>query len=402
MVRPALIACFALLAASPTWAQDAACNRVALDLFDASRRSRTALDDMQRVAQLYDDAMALYDEEMPSDPGFLGAAFVIDNSDLGEIPVCAADGTAQLTLTRLRRAGLARWDDEEGEYGLRVMYVVSDHDLLDVIYTETTGDDGTAQTEVTARGALTSSQSYLGARVITPHVDVTVGVIEVGGVAQVEEELGLAGARETPDEPLRVHLHVAFPSFGGVNGGVVFGRDFDSLETALLDLQLPLPYETTGRFELAWLGDESRAVLRAGVTDPWDILTADLGVETSTAFFRHGRVSARYVSPIFNPVDLDELKALGAAKRFFAPYLRLGAEAELSRFSGRHFEDVTGASGATGYALYGVLMAHMLLIPIRMELRVGGGRNRVDLLEHAASFADRDEFVTHAVVSIGW
>lgn len=399
MPRALVIACLCLL---PAVAASQDCNRTALDLFDASRRSRTALGDMLKAAELFDAAMRRYDEEMPSDPGFLGAAFVFETSELGTLPVCVPDGTEELTLSRLSRAALGRWDSESGDYGLRLMYVTSGHDLSDVIYTETTDAMGEPVTEITSRPALGFEQSYFGARLILPRVDLTAGVIQVGGVRPGETGLRIEGAELSDDEPLRLHLRVGVPLLSGISADVVIGAGFEQLETAVLDLSLPLPHDLTGDIAAAWLNDESRAVLRLGLTDPWQIFSADVGFETSSAFFRHARLRGGWISDPLVQLDLAGAGIDGTLARFVSPYLCFGVEGELSRFSGRHFEDVTGQSGATGWAVHGTIITHLVVLPVRAEIQIGGGKNRVDLLEHAAAFADRGEFLAHGVVSLGW
>lgn len=391
-----LAACLPLL--SPRSVDAADCNRLALDLFDASRRSRTILDHVEHAERTYARAIERYEEEMPSGPGYLGVGFMVDTLGLGEVPVCAGP-INDLSLGRTQWAAMARWHDASARWGL-ALTAVGSTDQLSHSVTEYTETDGETSVQTTSFPFLSHSQSYVGMTVRVPELVLTLGLIEVGGQREGDEGYRLDGAVPTEAEASRVHLRVALPTLSDLAADVIIGPDFDRLETALLGVAIPLPYDMVSTAEAAWLNDESRAVLRLGLTDPWDIITGDVGFETSGAVFRHARLSGRVLTPAIGLPD-GIGREMGGLRRIL-PYMRLGAGGEVSRFSGRHLEHVTGRTGVNGWDLHALVVAHSMGLPVRVEMKLGGGRNTVDMLEHAAALVDRSVFNGRMMMTIGW
>lgn len=411
-MRRSALACLVALAAlagspSPTHAQE--CNQRTLDLFDLSRRARNILVEINRAEAQYEEAIALYEEELPSTPGYLGWAGVFQTSSLGSFPVCAADGTRSLDLSRSRAGGRFRWMSDDSTMLLELTVLSSTQTLSKPGTKVTTNAEGKQVLTPTSTSYLADSQSYYGARVrLNAWIDLTLGVLDIGGVRAGEAgaQLPLSGS-DTPG--LRTYTRVAVPALNGASVEFIIGDALSRPESAIVALPFGLPHGLAGFAQAAWLGDESRAVLRGGVRDPWDILQADLGFETSSAVFRHARLRGRYLSgpvlrfPSFAAAkDGEPDRVFTFGDRLVHFYTRWGAFAEVSRFSGRHFEDITGQSGATGWTLQGMMVFHQIVLPIRAQIRIGAGRNRVDLLEHAAAFVDRQEFLADFALTLGW
>lgn len=400
MPRAPLALATLLMLLAPLAAQARDCNRRALELFDISRRSRTILDEVEHAERTYTEAMRRYDEEIPSGPGFLGGAFMFSSQGLGQVPVCAGEVRA-LSLGRTQWAALARWAHPDGRWGLRFT-AVGAGDGLTHTEAETIEDEEGNPTETwVLHPYLTQQQRYIGATVRVPHLELSAGRIDIGGLREGEGDDQLDGAAPTAAEATRYHLRVALPTLDDLAAEMVVGPDLEQLEAALIGLAVPLPHEMVGTARAAWLADESRAVLRLGLTDPWGVLTGDVGFETSEAIFRHARLGGRLLTDALDFKRSDP----GDASRwahFTSTYIRGGIEGEISRFSGRHLEHITGRTGVNGWSLHGLLVVHSTAIPMRIEARFGGGHNTVDLLEHAAALVDRPLLDSRALVSMGW
>ncbi len=113
----------------PAHSQAQPCDSKAIDLFGAARRARSILADFDRLESQYSNAMKNYEEMLPSEPGFLGGAFIGDFSGLGDMETCTADGVRNLQLDRDNIGAIGRWKSDDQRWGFSLFYVESSYSL---------------------------------------------------------------------------------------------------------------------------------------------------------------------------------------------------------------------------------------------------------------------------------